>query len=118
MKVLYNIFFVYVFLLSQEAVSGTLKLLMFESSTCYYCEIWHKEIGAIYPKTSEGRLAPLERLDIFDSSLHGNILSRDISFTPTFVLINDNMEVARLEGYPGEDFFWGLLSEMLLKIEE
>jgi hypothetical protein len=25
----------------------------------------------------------------------------------------DGLEVSRLEGYPGEDFFWGLLAEMI-----
>jgi hypothetical protein len=29
------------------------------------------------------------------------------------VLVKDGVEVARLEGYPGEDFFWGLLGRML-----
>jgi hypothetical protein len=25
----------------------------------------------------------------------------------------DGTEAARLEGYPGEDFFWGLLTQMI-----
>ncbi len=35
-------------------------------------------------------------------------------FTPTFVLVENGVELARIEGYPGEDFFWGLLG-MILK---
>ena len=34
-------------------------------------------------------------------------------FTPTFVLVREGRELARIEGYPGEDFFWGLLAAML-----
>jgi len=34
-------------------------------------------------------------------------------FTPTFVLMQDGVEIGRIEGYPGEDFFWGLLNQMI-----
>jgi hypothetical protein len=36
-----------------------------------------------------------------------------VLFTPTFVLINNGQEQARIEGYPGEDFFWPLLTRLL-----
>jgi len=36
-----------------------------------------------------------------------------VVFTPTFVLMGDGVEVGRMEGYAGEDFFWGLLGRML-----
>ena len=34
-------------------------------------------------------------------------------FTPTFVLVRDGQEIDRIEGYPGQDFFWSLLAMML-----
>ncbi len=34
-------------------------------------------------------------------------------FTPTFVLFDDGREIGRIEGYPGEDFFWGLLQNLV-----
>jgi hypothetical protein len=34
-------------------------------------------------------------------------------FTPTFVLVADGREVGRITGYPGEDFFWGLLQRLI-----
>lgn len=33
-------------------------------------------------------------------------------YTPTFVLIDGGREVGRIEGYPGEAFFWGLLEKL------
>ena len=39
---------------------------------------------------------------------------RRVLFTPTFILVKDGQEMGRIEGYPGQDFFWGLL-EMMLK---
>ena len=39
-----------------------------------------------------------------------------VHFTPTFVLIDDGREVGRIEGYPGEDFFWGLVEQLVGKL--
>lgn len=93
---------------------GTLAdtyLLMAEEDGCYWCAKWNKEIADIYPKTLEGKTAPLRRYD-----LHGEApdvsFSQRVHFTPTFVLVQDGIEVGRIEGYPGEDFFWGLLTMM------
>ncbi|MEM9426482.1 MAG: hypothetical protein AAGA06_07250 [Pseudomonadota bacterium] len=89
---------------------------MAEERGCAWCARWDKDISHIYPKTDEGRAAPLVRYD-----LHGETpdvaLQRRVSFTPTFILVDDGQEVARIEGYPGEDFFWALLAEMLEKAQ-
>lgn len=90
-----------------------LELIMVDQSGCVYCELWETEISDIYPKTTEGKYAPLRRLDISQTSSSGLEFMRAVNFTPTFILIEDNTELARIEGYPGEDFFWGLLDMML-----
>ena len=38
---------------------------------------------------------------------------RKVLYTPTFILVEGGQEIGRIEGYPGEDFFWGLLKMML-----
>ena len=93
-------------------------LIMFEAEGCPYCDLWKAQIGPIYPKTEEGRIAPLLMMDIDDPLPEGVSIESDPVYTPTFVLINDGQEVARLVGYPGEDFFWGLLDRMLSKLPE
>ncbi len=40
-------------------------------------------------------------------------VTRRVNFTPTFLIVKDGHEMARLEGYPGEDFFWPLISELM-----
>lgn len=85
-------------------------LLMAEEHGCYWCERWNEEIAHIYPKTAEGRSAPLERYNLHDGTPEGITLEKRVAFTPTFLLIEDGKEVGRIEGYPGEDFFWGLLT--------
>jgi hypothetical protein len=36
-----------------------------------------------------------------------------VNFTPTFILTVDGIEQSRIEGYPEDLFFWGLLGQML-----
>lgn len=90
-------------------------LIMVEEPGCVWCAQWERDLGAIYPKTPEGKFAPLQHVQIRDTRKDtlGFTLTRPVSFTPTFVLIEDGAEIGRIEGYPGEDFFWGLLDQML-----
>ena len=90
------------------------ELIMVEEQGCPYCITWKREIGPIYPKTAEGTFAPLRMVDIDDGVPADLTFARKVVYTPTFILIENDTEVARIEGYPGEDFFWGLL-EMMLK---
>ena len=39
-----------------------------------------------------------------------------VVFTPTFILTKNFKEIARIEGYIGDDLFWGML-EVVLKRE-
>ena len=93
------------------------QLLMAEEPGCMWCARWNAEIGTIYPKTGEGEVAPLRRVDMTKPIPDDIQLVRRVSFSPTFVLLVDGAEVNRIEGYPGEDFFWGLLGQMLAHAE-
>lgn len=94
-------------------LSAGTELLMFETEGCTYCIQWHDEVGGEYPITPEGQTAPLHRLHISEGRNSGYDLVSRPRFTPTFVLVQDGVEVGRIEGYPGEDFFWGLLGRLL-----
>ncbi|MCY1707223.1 hypothetical protein [Pannonibacter sp. SL95] len=101
--------------LMNEATAGQLRLLMFEQAGCVYCLRWHEEIGPKYPLTDEGKAAPLERLHLRgELPQNVTIVSRP-AFTPTFILLREGHEVGRIEGYPGEDFFWPMLAELIEK---
>ena len=95
------------------AEDGALTLLMFEQPGCRYCQAWDEEVGPEYPKTAEGMAAPLLRQQLRDGAPAGVTLVSSPVFTPTFILLRDGKELSRIEGYPGEDFFWGLLGQML-----
>lgn len=100
-------------LLLTGPLAAQTALLMAEEPGCIWCARWNSEIGAIYPKTGEGVAAPLRRVNVQDPLPADIALARHVNFTPTFVLLVDGVERNRIEGYPGEDFFWGLLAHML-----
>lgn len=89
------------------------ELLMFDSKVCEWCDRWRAEIGPVYPKTEEGKIAPLRTIDIHQARPPAFKPIKGIVFTPTFVLWHDGREVGRILGYTGEDFFWGLLGELI-----
>lgn len=95
------------------AVAAEPQLVIVEQPGCVYCERWNTEIGPAYPKTDEGKFAPLVRADLREGPPDGVTYARRVLFTPTFVLIESGQEQARIEGYPGEDFFWPLLAKLL-----
>tara|TARA_R110002012_G_scaffold124941_5_gene276184 strand:- start:1957 stop:2376 length:420 start_codon:yes stop_codon:yes gene_type:complete len=91
------------------------ELLMVEQSSCAWCTAWNTEIGGIYHLTDEGKRAPLRRQDLFDPWPEGLKINGQVHFTPTFILLENGTETGRIEGYPGEDFFWPLLARLLDK---
>jgi len=87
-------------------------LVMFDEPGCEFCALWDAEVGLVCTKTPEGQFAPLRRFlrgtGPF-ASLHG------VVYTPTFVVVRGSNELGRITGYPGEDFFWAMLGDILAK---
>ncbi len=103
-------------MLMAAQAAADVRLIFFDREGCYYCERWKSEIMPAYDKTPEGRIAPLTILDI-DDPIPGDIrLKARPYLSPTFVLLDDNAEVARIEGYPGEELFWWMLDGMIAKL--
>ncbi|WP_424990025.1 hypothetical protein [Fluviibacterium sp. S390] len=93
--------------------AAAFELVMVEQAGCQYCARWNVAVGPVYPKTPEGAFAPLRRVDLHqplppDLSLQGKVV-----FTPTFILVDEGRELARIEGYPGEEMFWWMLANLL-----
>jgi len=92
------------------------ELLMFEDPGCVWCRRWHAEIGPSYPNTEEGQRAPLRRIHIRDQEVAGVTLTARVTGTPTFVVAEDGVEVGRIAGYPGPEFFYPMLDEILARL--
>ena len=102
---------------SAHAQAGPAELVMVEEVGCPWCARFDREIGPIYPKTSEARRAPLRRIDLRAPVPQDLTLASPPRVTPTFILVEAGVEVARIEGYPGEDLFWQMLTRMLTELE-
>jgi thiol-disulfide isomerase/thioredoxin len=89
------------------------ELVMYRRPGCPYCEAFDREIAPAYPKTEIGRKLPLREVDIHRGPDKSVALRSPIRYTPTFVLVEDGQEKARIEGYPGEFFFWPRLENLL-----
>ncbi|PJK30339.1 transcriptional regulator [Minwuia thermotolerans] len=104
--------------LAWPAAAGALELVMLERPGCAWCRRFDAEIAPAYPLTAEGARAPLRRVDV-TGSWPGDLAGvRRERFTPTFVLVHEGVEVDRLRGYPGDEFFWFLLGEMLSRLPD
>lgn len=105
-----------VMLLCSTAVAKAAELLIVEEHFCPYCEHFNAEIGDIYPKTEEGKKAPLVRIWLEDPWPEKYSGIEKAQVTPTFILVHDGKEVDRMLGYRGDEFFWFLLGKMLEKL--
>ena len=85
--------------------SAETTLVMVEQDGCVYCQRWHSEVGEIYPLTDFAASAPLRIVDLRDLPDDLTFETR-VVFTPTFVLVEDGQEIARAEGYVGDELFW------------
>ncbi len=99
------------------AGAAAAELVMFRTDSCPYCAAWEREVGVVYHKTRTGGLAPLRRVDLYQRRPADLKQIDGVIYTPTFVLLQAGREVGRILGYPGEDHFWGLLDELVGRLE-
>jgi hypothetical protein len=98
-----------------SAPAGAAELVMYRSAGCPWCAAWDREIGPIYGKTEIGRRLPVRLVALEGEHPHIALASR-IIYSPTFVMVDHEREVGRIEGYPGPDFFWGMLEQLAQKL--
>lgn len=113
MRTFLTILFFAIGLMGRSTQIEAAELVMFEADGCAWCERWHQEIGVIYPKTPEGVTLPLRTVDANRDFPEDLKHVRGIFFTPTFVIMDGTHELGRIRGYPGEDFFWPMLEEVI-----
>lgn len=91
---------------------------MLEQPGCVWCQRFDEEIAPGYAKTPERKAATLRRVDITEDWPEDLADIRKGRLTPTFVLVDNGEEIDRLRGYPGDNFFYSLLGEMLAKLPD
>lgn len=109
-----------VFLVALTSAGASVRaaeLLYFQSSACPVCERWDEEIGGIYDKTDEGRRLPLRMVDVHADAPDDIAHVKGVTFTPTFVLVEDGREVGRIVGYISDYFFWEQIAGLIKRAD-
>lgn len=94
------------------------ELVLFETQGCPWCKAWQKEVGTIFHLTDEAKVVTLRRVDLDGPRPDDLRHIGGVRYTPTFVLIEDGKEVGRIEGFIGQEQFWGLLGELIEKLRK
>ena len=95
------------------------RLLMVEAPGCPYCHRFNRDVAPGYANSDIGAHVPLVRMQLRGPIPDGITLNSRPALTPTFILLGaDGVELDRLIGYPGVDFFWGYLERMLRNLPE
>lgn len=89
------------------------ELLVVSRANCPFCKAWDMEVGSIYAKTEAGRTAPLRRVEIGRLPGLPYVLKAPVIYTPTFIVLDGDVEIDRIVGYSDEAMFWGSLDSIL-----
>lgn len=96
-----------------------LRLLMIEQVGCSVCNQFNRDVAPAYMASAEGQIAPLIHAELRGPLPEGVTLDTQPFVTPTFILIGpDGAELERMTGFPGEDFFWPFMQEMIERASE
>jgi len=88
------------------SVRAGVSLVMVQQAGGVWCARWDRDVSTEYPKTSEGRAAPLPRVDLRPLPENLKFISQP-RVTPTFVLMRDGREVGPAGGLSGRGLLLG-----------
>jgi thioredoxin-related protein len=91
----------------------SLELVFITSEYCPFCKAWERDVGQIYDSTPYALKARLRRVDLgdVDSALPAGAVK--VFGTPTFLIVENNTEIGRIEGYQSSEMFFWALSEYI-----
>lgn len=100
------------------------ELIYFYDPDCASCRKFDDEVGKIYSNTGEARIAPMRKFSVqgLDAeAIHQRLgedtrLTSDILGTPTFVMVQNGVEVDRINGYGNDELFWMGLQRMINRV--
>lgn len=99
-------------------MASAAELLVVEDPRCGPCVLFDRQIGPIYPKTEEGKTAPLRQVAFGAPAPAPYAFIGQAKVAPTFVLVHEGREVGRIEGYSSDELFWMSLASLMQKLPE
>lgn len=102
------------FLLGTASAAGAeMRLFMFEIADCAACDRFHTETLQDYWGSEASRTLPLTIVDLNALGTAAQPLRYPVDTVPTFVVMQDGREIARLAGYPGREAFEASIAAVL-----
>ncbi|MCF8480916.1 MAG: transcriptional regulator [Rhodospirillum sp.] len=94
-------------------LANAAELLFVEQPGCPWCAKVRRDILPAWAGTKEGKRVPMRRVDIAEGWPEDLSAIPREHLTPTFILVENGRELARLRGYPGEHFIWPMLGQLI-----
>ena len=92
-----------------SAGAQAMDLIMFESPSCGTCKLFKREVLPIYAASPAGKVFPLWVVEM-GSKLSFRI-NQPVTFTPTFIWVDNGVEVGRFSGYFGKEKFFSIVNK-------
>ncbi len=96
------------FLSFASAAAQAMDLVVFESPTCGTCKLFKREVLPVYAQSPAGKVFPLWVVET--SGKVSFRLNQPVTFTPTFVWVDNGVEVGRFSGYFGKSQFFNIVN--------
>ena len=96
------------FLSFASAAARAMDLVVFEGPNCGTCKLFKREVIPIYNQSPAGKVFPL-----WVAEMGGKVsfrLKEPVTFTPTFVWVDNGVEVGRFSGYFGKAQFFNIVN--------
>lgn len=92
-----------------SAGAQAMDLIMFESPSCGTCKVFKREVLPIYAASPAGKVFPLWVVEMGGKAPFR--LNEPVTFTPTFVWVDNGVEVGRFSGYFGKEKFFSIVNK-------
>lgn len=90
-----------------------MEILVMEVPGCKYCPLFREHVLPAYTASPRARDMPIRFVDVSAADTSKLKLTSPIETVPTAVLMRNNKEIGRIEGYVGPSDFGRLISAIL-----
>lgn len=91
----------------------TLEIVVIEVGGCKYCPQLRQDVADGYARSPRARDVPIRFVDVTAPGTDRLKLKAPVNIVPTAVLMHDNVEIGRIEGYVAPEDFARLLTDLL-----
>lgn len=94
------------------------ELVEYSTTLCTHCALFEQEMGSEYKNHSMARTAPLKFINIDEQGTGPYHISKPINAVPTFIIMKNGVETARLTGLVDKFHFLSFVRDNIELEEE